>query len=234
MKNSDYIEKIKTYSHFVVAVDGPSSAGKSTVAKRIAEITNIDYIDTGAMYRAIALKIIREKINVPDDANETVTDQLMTMLDATEVDIQSGLILLDGVDVSEFIRTPEVTMMASKSSALPIIREKLVALQRQMGDKKSVIMDGRDIGSNVFPNADYKFYITASSEIRANRRYKEMLEKGMETTYEEVFADIEKRDYDDSHRALNPLCKTEDAIELCTDNMDIEDVVSKVLEKIAE
>ena len=234
MTNTECIEKIKTYPHFVVAVDGPSSAGKSTVAKRIAELLGIDYIDTGAMYRAIALKILNENIDIPDEITQATTDQLKEMLDRTTVDLKDGLVLLDDNDVSGLIRTPEVTMMASKSSALQIIREKLVALQRIMGEKKSVIMDGRDIGSNVFPNADYKFYVIASSEVRANRRYKEMLEKGMDVNYDDVLADIEKRDYDDSHRAINPLCKTDDAIEVDTDNMEIEEVVSCMLEAISE
>ena len=126
LTNSDCIEKIKTYPHFVVAVDGPSSAGKSTVAKCVAALTHIDYIDTGAMYRAIALKIINEKIEIPDEITDTVIEQLKIMLDDTTVDLNDGFVFLDNNNVSDFIRTPEVTMMASKSSALQIIREKLV------------------------------------------------------------------------------------------------------------
>jgi cytidylate kinase len=210
----------------VIAIDGPSGAGKSTIAKALSEKLGIDYIDTGAMYRAIALQILSDNIDIKDDA------MVEAMLSDVSVDQIEGRTILNGVDVSGKIRTPEVTQMASDSSALPKIREKLVALQRQMGERKSVVMDGRDIGSNVFPNADYKFYITASPEVRAKRRYDEFLAKGVSTSLDEVLKDIEERDYNDSHRALNPLKKTEDAIEIITDDLGINEVLEEVLSKM--
>jgi cytidylate kinase len=216
-----------------IAVDGPSGSGKSTIAKAVANKLRIDYIDTGAMYRAIALKMLETGTPTPDsDPDETDSGgsgKLEEMLGKTTVDFDGGRILLDGDDVSGKIRTPEVTKLASESSALPVVREKLVALQRAMGEKKSVIMDGRDIGSNVFKDAEYKFYMTASAEERARRRYAELREKGIETDYDTVLGDIVERDYNDSHRSLNPLVKCEDAIEIDTDNLGIEAVTERLL-----
>jgi cytidylate kinase len=224
---------------FRIAIDGPSGAGKSTIAKRIAAQLNIDYIDTGAMYRAVALKLIRSGVDAAKDQ-----DGLNALLAETTVDFSGGRILLDGEDVSGLIRTPEVTAEASRSSAVKQIREKLVALQRGMGEVKSVVMDGRDIGTNVFKDAEYKFYMTASAGERARRRFAELEEaalsqstgKGAETTpaesYEEVLVAIEKRDYDDSHRELNPLMKADDAVEIDTDGLSIEEVTDKILSQI--
>jgi cytidylate kinase len=223
---------------FRIAIDGPSGAGKSTIAKRIAAQLGIDYIDTGAMYRAVALKLL-------DAGVDAVTDPaaLTDLLAETTVDFDKGLILLDGEDLSGLIRTPEVTAEASRSSAVPQIREKLVALQRGMGDVKSIVMDGRDIGTNVFKDAEYKFYMTASAEERARRRFAELEDaaSGQKSaagntnyreSYEEVLAAIKKRDYDDSHRALNPLKKADDAIEIDTDGLTIEEVTDKILSEI--
>jgi cytidylate kinase len=210
--------------HFRVAIDGPSGAGKSTIAKRIAASIGADYIDTGAMYRAVALKILDLGID-PD----TEPGRLADMLDGTEVDFSGGLTLLDGRDVTRDIRTPEVTAMASKSSALPAIREKLVELQREMGRTKRVVMDGRDIGTNVFPDAEYKFFMTASAEERARRRFAEMSAAGAQGSYEDVLRSIEKRDYDDSHRALNPLRQADDAVLVDTEGIGIEDVTERIL-----
>jgi cytidylate kinase len=220
---------MKIKAPFRIAVDGPSGAGKSTVAKRIAQALSIIYIDTGAMYRAIAYKILATDTNIDGD----LTD-LSKMLEETDVDFADGRIMLDGRDVSELIRTAEVTAMASRSSALPIIREKLVALQRRMGAEKSVIMDGRDIGSNVFPNAEFKFFVTASPEERAKRRFAERSGTDSSLSYEEVLAAIKARDYNDSHRAVNPLVKTDDAIEVNTDDLDIDGVTQLILGKIVE
>jgi cytidylate kinase len=212
-----------------IAVDGPSGAGKSTAAKRIAEALSIVYIDTGAMYRAVAYRILETGTRIDGDLSD-----LAAMLDGTEVDFSNGRTLLNGRDVSDRIRTPEVTAMASESSALPIIREKLVRLQRKMGAEKSVIMDGRDIGSNVFPDAEIKFFMTASPQERAHRRFEELAAKESALTFEDVLAAIEKRDYNDSHRAVNPLAKPDDAIEVDTDGMDIEEVTAFMLGKIIE
>ncbi|MDR0886269.1 MAG: (d)CMP kinase [Clostridiales Family XIII bacterium] len=203
-----------------VAVDGPSGAGKSTIAKKIAGALDIEYIDTGAMYRAVALKAIREDVDVLD------------IIDDIRIELENGKIILDGEDVSGLIRTPEVTMMASSVSAVPEVRTKLVELQRDMGRTQSVIMDGRDIGTNVFTDAEYKFFMTASPEERARRRVLEQQEKGMTQRYEEVLEDIQTRDYNDSHRALNPLRQADDAILIDTDGLTIDGVVRLILSYI--
>ena len=209
---------------FRIAIDGPSGAGKSTIAKAVAKALDIDYIDTGAMYRAIGYKIDQE--GVPFEEG----DALASLLDSTDIDFVSGDIILDGVIVNDLIRTPEVSMLASKCSVLPSVRAKLVEIQRGMGMRKSVIMDGRDIGTNVLKDAEYKIFLTASAEERADRRFKELQEKGETQTWEEVLADIKQRDYNDMTRELNPLRKADDAIELDTTGMGIDEVVAAVLD----
>ena len=205
----------------IIAIDGPSAAGKSTLAKLLAKDMGIDYIDTGAMYRAIALKIVRNGIDAEDEK------ALEKLLAETDIDLDGSKVYLDGEDVSDKIRTNEISMQASRFSSIPAVREKLVALQRQMGERKSVVMDGRDIGSNVFPNADYKFFVTASPEVRAERRRIELSEKGEDVPFEDLLADIKKRDWDDSHRELNPLIQTEDAILIVTDNIGIDEMLAQ-------
>jgi cytidylate kinase len=224
----DDIDFIRSLPRFVVAIDGPSAAGKSTIAKQAAEALGIDYIDTGAMYRAVALKILRDGI-LPENADGTASAELTQMLADLKVDQAGSRTLLDGEDVTGLIRTPDVTGMASRCSALPVVRAKLVALQRAMGEKKSVIMDGRDIGSNVFPDARFKFFVTASPDARAGRRHREMLENGMDASYGDVLRDIGKRDHDDSHRAENPLVQAADAMEIITDHLGIAETLSAVL-----
>ena len=209
---------------FRIAIDGPSGAGKSTIAKAVAKALDIDYIDTGAMYRAIGYKIDKE--GVPFEEG----DALAALLDATDIDFVSGDIILDGMVVNDLIRTPEVSMLASKCAALPSVRAKLVEIQRGMGMRKSVIMDGRDIGTNVLKDAEYKIFLTASAEERAQRRFKELQEKGETQTYEEVLEDVKQRDYNDMTRELNPLRKADDAIELDTTGMGIDEVVAAVLD----
>lgn len=211
---------------FQIAIDGPSGAGKSTVAKTVAKELGIDYIDTGAMYRAVGYKMMREKI--PAEAGTRLNE----LLAQTELDFSNGKIFLDGEDVSNRIRTPEAAAMASAVSALPAVREKLVAEQRAMGQAKCVVMDGRDIGTNVFPHAEYKFFLTASVEARAYRRWLELRKKGTEVALEQVQTDLEQRDYNDSHRALNPLKKAEDAIEVDSTEMDPQAVVNFILNRI--
>lgn len=210
-----------------IAVDGPSGAGKSTIAKMIAKRLGIDYIDTGAMYRAVAYKILREHISLEDQ------DALSDMLSRTDVDLSGADVILDGEGIADRIRTPEVTAMASACSALPAVREKLVSLQRAMAQKKSVIMDGRDIGTNVLKDADKKFFLTASVDERAKRRFKEFQEKGRSVSFEQVRADMIERDHNDSTRALNPLSKAEDAVEIDSTCMSIDEVVNAILEQIA-
>ena len=211
-----------------IAVDGPSGAGKSTIAKIVAKKLNIDYIDTGAMYRAIGLKMMNGGIS----REEGDTEERQKVLDDTTIDFDAGVILLDGEDVSGLIRTPEVSMAASDYSRLPEVREKLVAVQREIGHRKSVVMDGRDIGTNVFPDAQYKFFLTATAEERAKRRVAELIEKGQDVDYEATLEDIKQRDYNDSHRKLNPLRKADDAIEIDTTDMSIEEVTQAILDEI--
>jgi len=208
---------------FRIAIDGPSGAGKSTIAKAVASRLGIDYIDTGSMYRAVGYKMDRDK--VPFESGEA----LDAMLAGTDIDFVSGDIILDGEVVNDVIRTPEVSMLASQCSQIPEVREKLVEIQRGMGTRKSVIMDGRDIGTNVLKDAEYKIYLTASAEERANRRFKELQEKGEDQTYEEVLADIKERDHNDMTRELNPLRKADDAIEVDSTSMTIDEVVDAII-----
>lgn len=184
-----------------VAVDGPSGAGKSTIAKAIAERLSLDYIDTGAMYRAVGYKMLQQGVSLSDEA------AIGRLLDTTEIDFCKGDTILDGQVISDRIRTQEISKQASDCSALAMVRRRLVQLQRKMGAQKSVIMDGRDIGTVVFPDAEYKFFITAAPEERARRRFAELTAKGSETTFDQVLADINQRDYNDTHREVDPLAK---------------------------
>jgi len=209
-----------------IAIDGPGGAGKSTIAKLLAKDLGIDYVDTGAMYRAVAYKMQENSIGMENQAG---IDQ---MLPDTSIDFSDGDIILDGKIVNDFIRTPEISKLASDCSALASVREKLLALQREMGRKKSIFMDGSDITTNVLPDAEFKFYMTASKEERAKRRHNELLEKGKETSYEQVLADIQERDHNDMTRKLNPLKKADDAIELDTTEMTIEEVCKFIKDRI--
>lgn len=211
---------------FRVAIDGPSGAGKSTIAKAVAKKLDIDYIDTGAMYRSVGYKMKQEGITVDE------SEKLEKMLSETDIDFVGGNIILDGKIVNDVIRTSEISQMASACSALPMVRQKLVDIQRKMGIRKSVIMDGRDIGTNVLEDAEYKFFLTASAEERAERRHKELLEKGEQISFEEVLRDIEQRDYNDTNRELNPLRKADDAIEIDTTGLSIEQVIEVVMEEV--
>lgn len=205
-----------------IAIDGPAGAGKSTIAKRLASDLGIDYVDTGAMYRAIALKLIRTGTDYND------ADALAAMLALTDVDLDGSMVLLDGEDVSGLIRTPEVSAMASESSAVLAVREKLVALQKAMAARKSLVMDGRDIGTNVIPDAEYKIFLTASPLVRARRRALELEAKGLEVDFDKLVAEINERDYRDSHREHNPLKKADDAVEVDTSDMTIDEVVAHI------
>lgn len=213
-------------SRIRVAIDGPSGAGKSTIARAIAKRMEMDYIDTGAMYRAVAYKMLRDNVPVSD------MKLLEEMLADTDIDFVKGNILLDGEIINSKIRTPEVSALASECSALAPVREKLVGLQRQMGEKKSIIMDGRDIGTNVLTDAEHKFYLNAQPEERARRRHLELLEKGQQTSYLQVLEDIRLRDHNDMTRALNPLRKAEDAREIDTTGMNLEQVICAIIDHI--
>lgn len=209
-----------------IAIDGPGGAGKSTIAKQVARALDIDYIDTGAMYRAVGYKLIRDNVDMHDEA------ALAAMLDATDIDFSGGKTILDGEDISDRIRTQEISRKASECSALAPVRAKLVELQKKMGSTKSVIMDGRDIGTVVLKDAELKIYLTASAEERAERRYKELLLKGEDISYEKVLADMQERDYNDMHREITPLRKADDAIELDTTGMSIDEVTEYILRKV--
>jgi len=213
-----------------IAIDGPAGAGKSTAAKIIAKKLGILYLDTGAMYRAIGLKALRLGINTRD------ISAVEAILPTTAVEIKyvDGVqnIFLDGENVTPFIREHAVSMAASDVSAIPAVRLKLVELQREIAKKNDCILDGRDIGTNVLPDAKYKFYITATTEERANRRYKELLEKGQTISYDEVLLDIVTRDKNDSTRKFAPLKKADDAYEFDTTTMSIDEVVRELLDRI--
>lgn len=211
---------------YKIAIDGPGGAGKSTIAKLIAKKLGIDYIDTGAMYRALGLKMMNLGMAFEDG------EPLRKLLAETEIDFKDGDIILDGQVVSHLIRTPEVSMAASHVSAFPVVRKHMVAAQQKMGESKSVIMDGRDICTDVFPDAQYKYFVTADAKERAMRRYKELLEKGQEAVFEQVLADIEERDYKDSTRAASPLKKADDAELVDTTNMTIDEVVEYICSKV--
>lgn len=209
-----------------IAIDGPGGAGKSTIAMAVAKALQIDYIDTGSMYRAVALKILNEGIDLKDE------QALQSMLDRTDIDFSQGNIYLDGQIINDRIRTPEISAMASACSALPMVRQKLVALQRQMGESKSIIMDGRDIGTNVLPKAEYKFFLTASPEERARRRTLELQQKGQNVSYQDVLMEIEKRDFQDSNRTLNPLTQAEDALLVNTTGIPLDECIQIILSHI--
>ncbi len=206
-----------------IAMDGPAGAGKSTIAKRVARELGIDYIDTGAMYRAFALKILRTGTDLKD------ADALEALLKGTDVDYAGGSIFLDGENVDGLIRTQEVSEMASVSSAVQAVRDKLVAAQQAMGKRKSLVMDGRDIGSKVFPDAELKFYITASSRVRAERRAIDMELAGQPCDVDQIQKEIEARDYRDMHRASSPLVKVQDAIEIDTTDETLEESLARVM-----
>ncbi|MCX7951980.1 MAG: (d)CMP kinase [Clostridiales bacterium] len=208
---------------FAIAVDGPAGAGKSTISKLVAQKLGIEYIDTGAMYRAITLKLINNNVNFGD------FDNVKKIVENTKVELVNGRVLLDGDDVSEEIRMPYVSTRVSEVAAMPIVRERLVYLQRLMAENTSVIMDGRDIGTNVLKNAEIKIFLTASVEERANRRYIEMQNKGVDITFEEICEDIRKRDTIDSTREVNPLRQAEDAILVDTTGKSIEEVVDEII-----
>ena len=209
-----------------IAIDGPAGAGKSTMAKLLAANLGIDYIDTGAMYRAIAVKLIRTATDYND------AKALARLLETTDVDYYGGCVYLDGEDISSLIRTQEVSNMASESSAVPAVRDKLGELQMSIAKKRSLIMDGRDIGTIIIPDAEYKFYLNASSRIRAYRRLCELREKGVDCDLDAIEEEIRERDYRDSHRDYHPLKKADDAVEIDTSDLTIAQVVNKMMEYI--
>ena len=206
-----------------IAIDGPGGAGKSTIAKLVGDKLGLEYIDTGAMYRAVGLKLNRKGIK-PDDLIS-----ISNILDETTIDFVNGKIILDGDDVSDIIRTQEISKFASIYSQIPEVRSKLVDIQRRIAAGKSVIMDGRDIGTNVLTDAELKVFLTADSMVRARRRYDEFRSKGIKANLDDIHEEIKDRDYQDMNRKLNPLAQAEDAIMLDTSDMTIDEVVNTIV-----
>lgn len=209
-----------------IAIDGPSGAGKSTIAKAVAKKMQYVYVDTGALYRTVALHTIRSGIDVKD-AENVVKNLENAKVNLGYVD-NSQRVFLNGEDVSELIRTPEISMGASAVSAIPKVRDFLFELQKNIASENDILMDGRDIGTVVLPNADVKIFLTASAEKRAERRFKELQEKGDSSTYQQVLDDIIQRDYNDTHREIAPLKKAEDAIEVDSSEMSLEEVIENI------
>lgn len=214
-----------------IAIDGPAGAGKSTLARAAAKELGYIYVDTGALYRALALKFLRTETPM---SGETAAG----LLEKTEVTLGFSdgeqHVFLDGEDVSHLIRTPQVSMAASKVSALPQVRAHLLELQRAMGRTENILMDGRDIGTVVLPNASVKIFLTASAEERARRRYNELCERGENVTFEQVYRELCERDYGDSHRAAAPLRAAEDSVTVDTTGLDTEQSLRLLLQTIRE
>jgi len=214
----------------IVAIDGPSGAGKSTLAKRLAKELGFTYLDTGAMYRALALKVLRLQIEVEDKTG------LAALVRDTEIGLRENggrlHVLLDGEDVADLIRTPEVSQMASKVSAQKIVRQRMLELQRAAAEKRDFVAEGRDIGTVIFPGAEVKLYLDASVRERARRRYEEMRSGGRDVSLEETVRELEERDRRDSERDLAPLRKAEDAVAIDSSMLTAETVAQEVLELI--
>jgi len=215
-----------------IAIDGPSGAGKSTLARAIAKKLGIHYLDTGSMYRAMAYAALQEGVDIGDaEQVEALTRRIDLR---TEYQGAEQVNLLSGENVMPYIRTPEISKGASDISAYPCVRQKLVAMQREVAHHYDVVLDGRDIGTYVLPDAKYKFFITADAEERARRRHAEMQAQGIEKDYEHVLSEMIQRDKNDSTRALAPLKKAEDAVEIDTTHMDIDAVLAGVLTVIGQ
>lgn len=210
-----------------IAIDGPSGSGKSTVARLLSKKLNVLYLDTGAMYRACAVKARAQGVNID---NESEVDELSKTINVS-VGYEYGeqVTYLDGVDVSKVIRENEISLLASKISAYSSIRKKMVEAQREVAKSNDCILDGRDVGTNVLPNAKFKFYVTASSIVRAERRFKELFARGETVDIEKLKNEMEQRDYQDSHRLISPLKKAEDAVLIDTSELTVEEVLSKIL-----
>ena len=214
----------------IVAIDGYSSCGKSTIAKALAKYAGYTYVDTGAMYRAVALYAIRNANSSVEAFNSFNVEEMLKDIHIGFVQTPVGQhVTLNGEDIEAHIRTLEVGNMASQISTIKEVRAFLVAQQQTMGEKKSIVMDGRDIGTVVFPNAELKLFLTASPEVRAERRFKELQEKGENPIFEEVLADVNDRDYRDTHRAESPLRQADDAVVVDNSNMTREEQIEYII-----
>ena len=212
--------------NLIVAIDGPAGSGKSTIAKLLAKKYNLTYIDTGAMYRMITLYLLENNIDISD------LKEVERVLNTVNLDMQGDKFYLDNVDVSTKIREKRINDNVSKVASIKIVRSNLVDLQRKISNNKDVILDGRDVGTVIFPNAQVKIFLIASPEERARRRYNEFLEKKTEITYDEVLKSIKERDHIDSTRDESPFVKADDAIELDSTNLTIEDVINFISKEI--
>ena len=213
----------------IIAIDGPSGSGKGTIAKEVAKRLNYTYIDTGAMYRCVSLMSLRNNIGEKEE------DKIVELLKNADIRLTNeGKVFLNDEDVSDEIRTMEVTHRVSKISSIIALREVMREKQRDFATKNNIVMEGRDITTEVFPDADYKFYLDASVEERAKRRQLQNEEKGIESTLEEVKAAIEERDYDDMHRPVGALTRTDEQIYIDSSNMTIEEVINKILSIVGE
>lgn len=217
-----YIELINN-DVYSVTVDGPSGSGKSTVCKLISNILNIEYLDTGSMYRSLAYFCLKNNINLEDE------EEVMHVLNNLDITFESSKIKVNGEFLRDKIRTNDVSMAASKVSRYYSVRERLVEIQRQIASNKAIIIDGRDAGTNILKNADYKFYLDASPEIRAKRRFNEQKD---DSSYETILKDIKLRDEQDKNRKYAPLKRAEDAVYINSDDMNIDEVVEKIIEII--
>lgn len=209
-------------SNFIIALDGPSGSGKSTIANILAKKLKISYLNTGSMYRAVTLFFLENNIKKSDKID-------IDLLRKINIDIKEDKVFLNEKDVSDKIRNKEVTENVSWVSSIFLVRKYLVDMQRKISQNKSIILDGRDIGTVVFPNAKYKFFLVASSEVRAKRRYEQ---NEIDKSLEEIQKDIEKRDYLDSHREISPLKKAEDAIEIDSSNLTIHETIEEIINKM--
>lgn len=218
--------------NYVIAIDGEAGTGKSTLAKNIAKKYNIVYMDTGAMYRCVTLQMLNDGISMNDE--EKITE----MLDNIKIEIRNengeDRFYLNGQDVTKEIREKDVNDNVSQVSHIPLVREAMVNLQRDLAKGKKIVMEGRDIGTNVFPDAKIKIYLTASAEVKAKRRYLQNLEKGIDIPYEEIYKNVVFRDNNDKNSNVAPLKKAEDAFELDTTNYTLQEVEDIVVEKIRE
>ena len=214
----------------IIAIDGPAGSGKSTIARLIAKDKGLIYLDTGAMYRLVTLKALNKGILGNNDLN--YLEEIKKLLDNLNIDIKENGFYLDNVDVSEEIRKPIVSENVSDVAAIREVREKMVDLQRKFSESKNVILDGRDIGTVVFPNADLKIFLVADARERAKRRYRELIQKGENVEIEEIYENILKRDKIDSTRKESPLKKAKDAVEVDTTSKSIEEVKNEILKMI--
>ncbi len=212
----------------IIAIDGPAGAGKSSVSREVARRLGFSYLDTGAMYRCAALAAHRKGVDLDD------VDGLALLLDGLSIEFKGGRVLLNGEDVSEAIRTPEMDKMASAISSMKVVRKRLTALQREIGRSGDIVAEGRDMGTVVFPDADLKIFLTASPEARARRRWKQLQDAGREASLENIIAEIEERDRADSSRAIAPLRRAADAVLVDSTGLSKEETVAAIVELARE